>query len=89
MSALKRLRGWRDSTKGAVGAAVLLVVCCALAPVAIGVAGFLAVGMEAATLAVVAVAVVAVLGERRGRGWIGCSATPRCRRCKRNGQAAP
>jgi hypothetical protein len=45
-----------------------LLVCCVLLPLAVGVAGFLAVGLELATAGAVAVAIVVVVLERRGGG---------------------
>ena len=73
MAAIGQMRTWRPTTRKKVGAAALLVACCAIAPLAIGIAGFLAVGLEAATLAAVAIAVVAVLRERRRAGCAGGS----------------
>lgn len=72
--AAKGCRSSARSTRGAIGAAALLLVCCVLVPLAVGVAGFLAVGLELATVGAVAVAIVVVVLERRGGGK-GCGSS--------------
>ena len=65
MRALDRLAGSRHAVRGATSAAGLLLICCVLAPLLIGVAGALAIGIEVAAIASTATAVALVVHRRR------------------------
>lgn len=58
----------RRLTRGAVGGGILMVLCCWLLPLAVGLAGLLATGLEVATVVVVAAAAAILLLERPGCG---------------------
>jgi hypothetical protein len=63
----------RRAVRGAVGAAVALFVCCLLAPLLIGLAGLMAIGLEVATILAV---IAAVVLTRRHRRTCGATAPP-------------
>lgn len=65
MGGLDRAAASKRSVVGAVGTAAVLVACCLLAPLALGIAGAMAIGLEVATIAAVVLAVVLVARHRR------------------------
>jgi membrane protein implicated in regulation of membrane protease activity len=65
---LDRLAKSRRTVVAAVGTAGFLVVCCVVAPLALGVAGLLAFGIETAAITASATAVLLVIHHRRSCG---------------------
>lgn len=65
MTSFDRVARSRRRLRGSVATALLFLICCALAPAVIGVAGALAVSLEFATIAASAIAVALYLRHRR------------------------